>query len=158
MPSVSKPYRDWNWIVPERLAQGGFPGAHPGLFQAFDVVVYTAMEAQPKIKTPPGKHALYIPLDDDIYRPVPEKAATALHLLAQQCAQHAKYNKKVLITCWQGKNRSGMLMALTLLKLYPSWTPEQAITLIRRNRRLSGGDIALSNTMFEQFVRAHGRR
>jgi protein-tyrosine phosphatase len=154
---VSKTYSDYSWIIPGRLAQGGYPGAHPGLFQAFDVVVYMAEEAQPKIKCPPGKLALYGPMDDDIYRPVPREIGRQLHMLAQQCAQHASYNKRVLITCMQGKNRSGLVMGLTLLKLYPGWTPEQAITIIRRNRKLAGGDIALSNTMFEQYLRAYGR-
>jgi protein-tyrosine phosphatase len=155
---VSKPYGNWNWIVQPRLAQGGYPGAHPGLFQAFDVIVYMAEEAQPKIPTPPGKLALYGPIDDDIYRPVPPQVGQELHRLAHQCAQQASYNKRVLITCMQGKNRSGLLMGLTLLKLYPGWTPEQAIAIIRRNRRLTGGDIALSNTMFEMYLRQHGRR
>ncbi len=117
-----------------------------------------AEEAQPKIACPPGKIALYGPIDDDIYRPVPPQIGQQLHLLAQQCAQHASYNKRVLITCMQGKNRSGLVMGLTLLKLYPSWTPEQAIALIRRNRKLSGGDVALGNTMFAQYLRANGRR
>ena len=155
---MSKPYVDYSWILPQRLAQGGYPGAHPGLFSAFDVIVYMAEEAQPKIATPPGKIALYGPIDDDIYRPVPPAIGHELHRLAQECAKHASWGKRVLITCMQGKNRSGLVTGLTLLKLYPSWTPEQAITLIRRNRRFGGGDYALSNTMFEQYLLAHGRR
>lgn len=154
---MSTPYRDWNWILKDRIAQGGYPGAHPGLFQAFDVIVYMAEERQPKIPCPSGKIALYGPIDDDIYRPVPRDVGRQLHLLAQQVAQHVSHGKSALITCMQGKNRSGLLTGLTLLKLYPGWTPQQAITLIRRNRKFPGGDIALANTMFEQYLHAHGR-
>ena len=151
-------YRDFHWILPNRLAQGGYPGAQPSLFTKFDVVVYMAEERQPKVHAPPGKLALYAPIDDDIYRPVPLDIGHQLHLLSHQLARHVKANQRVLVTCMQGKNRSGLVVGLTLLKVFPSWTPEQAITLIRRNRRLGGGDVALSNTMFEQFLRANGRR
>lgn len=151
-------YRDYNWIVDGKLAQGAYPGAHPGLFQAFDVIVYVAKEGQPKIHTPPGKLALYCPMEDDIYRPVPPAVGAALHKTADVCAKQAGWGKKVLITCMQGKNRSGLLMGLTILKMFPSYTPEQAITLIRRRRKLGGGDIALANTMFAQYLMANGRR
>lgn len=155
---MSVPYTDYAWIVPNLIAQGAYPGAHPGLFQVFDVIVYMAEEKQPTVRTPPGKLALYGPMDDDVYRPVPTSIGNELHVLAQQCARHAAQGRKLLITCAMGKNRSGLMVGLTLLKLYPSWTPEQAIALIRRNRKLPDGDIALSNSMFEQYLRAHGRR
>lgn len=150
-------YTDYNWIIPNRIAQGGYPGASPSLFQTFDVVVYMAMEAQPKMRLPPGKIALYGPIDDDIYRPLPREVGAELHKIAAECARQAAWGKKVLITCMQGKNRSGLITALTLLKMYPAWTPEQAITIIRRNRRLRDGSQALGNTMFEMYIMAHGR-
>jgi protein-tyrosine phosphatase len=149
-----KPYADYNWIIPNRIAQGGFPGSHPGLFSAFDVIVYMAMEEQPKIRPmPPGKLALYAPIDDDIYRPLPPAVGEQLHILAAECARQASYNKRILITCMQGRNRSGLVTALTLLKLFPGWTSEQAVKIIKRNR-----PDALTNTMFEQYIHAYGRQ
>lgn len=147
-------YRDWDWIIKNSLAQGGYPGEHPGIFQAFDVVVYTAEEAQARnFKAPPGKAILRGPIDDDDYRPLPPQVGVAFDSLATQCARYAQQGGKILITCWQGRNRSGLLMALTLLKLYPSWTPQQAITLIKRNRKPIEGE-PLSNTMFLQHILA----
>jgi protein-tyrosine phosphatase len=152
-----KRYVDWNWIVNGQLAQGAYPGQHPGLFNAFDVVVYCAKEAQPRFKAPPGKAIVYCPMDDDIYRPVPDSVHRMLVERANFCAKQASWRKRVLITCVQGKNRSGLLMGMTLLRLYPTWTPEQAVRIIRQYRKLGGGDVALANTMFEQHLLAKGR-
>lgn len=146
-------YRNWNWIVPNKLAQGGYPGAHPGLFQAFDVIVYMAEEGQPKLVAPAGKAVLRGPIDDDVYRPVPAEVGRLLQQLAVQCARFVQQNKSVLITCMEGRNRSGVLMGLTLLKLYPGWPPEQAVKLIKRHRKAPSGP-ALANTMFEQYLLA----
>lgn len=151
-------YKDFHWIVDNRVAQGGYPGADPAdIFGKFDVVVYMAEEAQPRIAQPPGKLALYGPIDDDIYRPVPPRVGEQLHLLANQCATLVRNGRRVLITCMQGKNRSGLVTGLTLLKMYPGWTPKQAVELIRRRRRIPN-DRALSNTMFEQYLLQHGKR
>lgn len=151
-------YNDFHWIVDKKVAQGGYPGSDPAdIFGKFDVVVYTAEERQPRIAQPKGKLALYAPLDDDVYRPLPMRIGAQLHVLASQCASLVQRGNSVLITCQQGKNRSGLVTGLTLLKLYPSWTPKQAISLIRSRRKLDG-DIALSNTMFEQYLLAHGQR
>lgn len=152
-------YKDFHWVLDRKVAQGGYPGANPNdIFDKFDVVVYMAEEAQPRIAQPEGKLALYGPIDDDIYRPVPPKVGELLHRLGGHCASLVRSGRSVLITCQQGKNRSGLVTALTLLKLFPAWTPEQAITLIRRRRRFPHGDYALSNTMFEQYLRQHGKR
>lgn len=147
-------YNDYNWILPNKLAQGAFPDAHPGLFHAFDVVVYCAKEDQvPGFRAPPGKSVLRIPLDDDIYKPIPRPVEPYLHQLALQLCRHLNAGQKALVTCIQGKNRSGLIVGLTLLKLYPGWTAQQVITLIRRNRKLGGGEEALANPMYEQYLR-----
>lgn len=149
-------YRNWNWVVQGKLAQGGYPGTHPGLFQAFDTIVFTAEERQPRFPTPAGKLVLYVPLDDDIYRPVPPEVGLAIHQVATQCARRIQAGKSVLSTCQQGRNRSGLVTALTLMKLYPSWTTQQVITLIQRNRKTSEGG-ALENPMFTSFLLAQRR-
>lgn len=55
--------------------------------------------------------------------------------------------EKVLIRCQSGYNRSGMLMALVLIRL--GLTADQAITLLRERR---GPDV-LINSVFEGYVR-----
>ena len=60
-----------------------------------------------------------------------------------------KAGKRVLIRCQAGLNRSGLVMALVLIR--DGHTPEEAIELIRQQR----GDIALCNRIFERWLREH---
>ena len=58
-----------------------------------------------------------------------------------------KAGKKVLIRCQAGLNRSGLIMALVLMK--EGYTADEAITLIRQNR----SEWALCNSTFEKWLR-----
>lgn len=57
-----------------------------------------------------------------------------------------KRDKKVLIRCQAGWNRSGLITALVLIK--DGWTPENAIALIRQKR----SPHALCNREFVQYL------
>lgn len=57
-----------------------------------------------------------------------------------------KSGDRVLIRCQAGLNRSGLVLALILIK--DGWTPAQAINLIRESR----GQDALCNSQFEQWL------
>jgi hypothetical protein len=57
-----------------------------------------------------------------------------------------KAGKRVLVRCQAGLNRSGLVMALVLIR--EGFTPEQAVELIRQNR----GDIALCNDTFVRWL------
>jgi len=141
-----------DFIIPNRLAQGAFPGNTPKIFEHFDVVVYTAEECQPKFRNlPRGKQAYYAQLDDDIYRPVSQEIERNLWQLAGTCADHVRRGHRVLITCYMGANRSGLLMGLTLMRLN-GMSGANAVALIKQ-RRTSSEQEALSNPMFEQFLR-----
>lgn len=143
---------NFDYIVPQRLAQGAYPGKDPAMFQHWDVVVYCAEEMQPKFSTMPnGKYVYYCPLDDDIYRPVPREVGKLLWGLAGKIADHARRGHRCLITCAMGANRSGLLMGLTLMRLN-GMSGNNAVDLIKARRR-SGDQEALSNPMFEQFLR-----
>ena len=61
-----------------------------------------------------------------------------------------KSDKKVLIRCQAGLNRSGLVMALVLMR--EGYTPREAIDLIRARR----GDIALCNKIFENWLLTKG--
>lgn len=61
-----------------------------------------------------------------------------------------KRGKRVLIRCQAGWNRSGLVMALTLLMA--GYTPDKAITMLREKR----SPYALCNHYFEKWIRTHG--
>ena len=61
-----------------------------------------------------------------------------------------KAGKKVLIRCQAGLNRSGLVMALVLMR--EGHAPREAIDLIRARR----GDIALCNKTFENWLLTKG--
>ena len=65
---------------------------------------------------------------------------------------HAQWKNgdRVLIRCQAGLNRSGLVMALVLIK--EGFFPEQAISMIREHR----GEDALCNSNFEQWLMTSG--
>jgi protein-tyrosine phosphatase len=144
---------DYHWIVPG-LAQGAYPDPPQAAFEVFDVVAFMAEELQPHIQLPRGKFVFKLPLDDDVYRPVPPAVGQALHQTAAAISTYLAAGHHVLSTCAQGRNRSGILTALILMHTY-RMTPEQAIKLVQQNRR---GHDALANTMFTQWLLAQRRR
>ncbi len=78
-------------------------------------------------------------LDDDTWRKI-ESAVT-------QVVERWGSGQKVLIRCQAGYNRSGMIMALVLMRL--GLSAECAIALLRERR---GSDV-LINSVFEGYVR-----
>lgn len=146
---------DYHWIIPG-LAQGSYPDPPKSAFQTFDVVVFCAEELQPRIQPPPGKHMFKLPLDDDIYRPIPPEVSAILHQAAHSIATYLASGNKVLITCAQGVNRSGLMSALTLMYAL-RMSPRDAIKLIRSKRKTNDPDLyALCNPMFEQYLLSTG--
>lgn len=144
--------------MPNRLAQGAFPGTNPALFQAFDVVVYTAEEMQPKgMKVPAGKFVYKLRLDDDIYRPIPPEVQLAVHRMGQSLAGHLRAGHRVLVTCAMGMNRSGIVTATTLMHL-TGCSGSQAVDQVKARRRPNEGVTPLSNPIFERWLRTNGQR
>lgn len=155
-PTMSyKKQLDWNydWVVPGKLIQGGFPNPAIEAFSVIDTLVLCAEEKQPRLKPPPGKAVIRIPLDDDPYRPLPKEFAEAVRSVGAELANQIRSGRTVASTCAMGVNRSGLVSAFTLMSLY-NMTGGQAIELIRRNRRApEEGMTPLCNPMFEQHVR-----
>jgi protein-tyrosine phosphatase len=69
-----------------------------------------------------------------------------LDVLVDNAHADWKAGKRVLIRCQAGLNRSGLVMALVLIK--DGHTPAEAIALIREQR----GEAALCNPIFEQWL------
>ncbi len=69
-----------------------------------------------------------------------------LYFAVREAHADWKAGKRVLVRCQAGLNRSGLVMALVLIR--EGYTPEQAVALIRQNR----GDIALCNDTFVRWL------
>jgi protein-tyrosine phosphatase len=131
---------DYHYLLPN-LAQGSAPPRAPGM--PFDVIVLAAMEYQPDL---PGYTVLKVPLDDG---PPPDKATRmTIRHKAREIADRVRRGQRVLVTCWQGRNRSGVLAGLALVNL--GVAPDRAV---RRIQRLRNG---LTNEHFRAMV-ASGR-
>jgi protein-tyrosine phosphatase len=140
------PKFNYNWIVPG-LAQGSFPDPPKLAWDNFDVLVLCAEEHQPRIAPPPNKFVFKLPLDDDPYNQLPIEAQQVILQTAHAVGTYLVAGCRVLSTCHQGLNRSGLITALLLMRCYQMPAP-QAIQLIRAKRDRD----ALCNPMFEQFL------
>lgn len=138
---------DFNWIMPN-LAQGSYPKPPAEAFQTFNVIVFCAEEMQPRFRPPAGKWIFKIPLDDDIYRPVPADVGNLLHTAAKSIASYHLAGHPTLVTCAQGRNRSGLMNGLVMRYAY-NMAPRDVVALIKRKRA-----DALCNPMFEQYLLA----
>ena len=119
------------------LAQGSAPP--PGMRIPFDVIVLAAKEYQPEL---PGYEVMHVPLDDG---PPPDQETRArIRAAAHRIASHVREGRRVLVTCWQGRNRSGVLAGLALVEL---GLPRDRT--IRRIRTYRNG---LTNPYFRSMV------
>lgn len=148
-------YTDFDQIHPG-LFQGSYPKLTKELMQQFDVVVYCAMEKQPKAAdlklVPRGKHVVGIPLDDDSHQPITREQAAYMIKLARQLATHVRAGSRVLVTCAMGLNRSGIVTALTLMAVTGCPGPAAVGVVRQRRRPASDGTRALFNPIFARFV------
>jgi len=142
---------DYNWILPGKLAQGARPKPVYPAFGPFDVVVFTAMEYQPRVGAlPRSKEAVYLPMDDDPYRPIPPAIIQAVEVMSVKLARAIQSGRRVLVTCQMGANRSGLVTGMTLRAL--GYKGPDAVALIRAKRVLQDGEKALYNPIFAKFV------
>jgi len=132
-------------------------GSKPPIGQSlpFDVLVLTAWEVikfYPGYASPAsfsGTRVLYVPLDDAT---IPLSEATRALDAGRKAADYVRRGKRVLVTCNQGRNRSGLVTAFALMDLgYPS---TESVRRIRKAR----GDDALSNDFFVRLLHEMDRR
>lgn len=142
----------YDWVI-QNLAQGGWgdAGVEAAIDDAwndFDVIILCAEEHQgPKKKAPPGKYLYRLPLDDDPYVQLPDDVGKFIIQVASDAGSYLANGHRVLTTCHQGLNRSGLASALMLMKYYGMSASESA-KLIRSRRDRD----ALCNPMFVQFL------
>jgi protein-tyrosine phosphatase len=128
------------YIIPKYLAQGSVPLDYD-LRGRFDTVVLCAEELQ---DVPlPGVEVIHAPLDDA--KPTQEEVSIAWKA-AKRVAKRVNANRRVLVTCAMGLNRSGLVTGFTLIML--GFTAQQAIDVIRMAR----GQRALFNEHFVKLL------
>ena len=97
------------------LWQGPFPppDAVDLRSSGFDVLVLCAKEAQPPASAYPGVDVVHAPFDDRGQPPTLHELTTAA-CAARVAASERSAGRSVLVTCWMGQNRSGLVSALAL--------------------------------------------
>ena len=131
------------------LYMGRRPPPDPRIGQVFDAVVLTAYEYQPKAGEYGRALVLHVPLDDMTGKPPTEHEKALACEAGKAVARWVKQGKRVLVTCRQGRNRSGWVTGLALLEL--GVPVQRAIDAIRRVR----GNDALENPHFVEELRRY---
>lgn len=133
----------WQGGLPEIVAPGS-PYA-----EAFDVLVLCAKEIQPDLRVD-GLEVIHCPLDDD-YDHMPVADMMSAVACSQVVSRRLKAGARVLSTCHHGRNRSGLVSAMSIVRTF-GVKPSQAIRMVRNARRY-----ALQNPQFLMFLMAGER-
>lgn len=136
-------------ILP-RLWQGSAP-AHGATLQhlGFDLVVFCALEWQPRPAKYRGVRVLLSPNDDDPTRALRPAELRRFLRTANVVAEHLRRGHTVLTTCIQGRNRSGLVNALALVNLY-KMSGSEALALVQSKRAN-----ALTNPQFQKLLKVY---
>lgn len=139
---IPVPEDGWNEIVPGLYQGGVLRQIHTCQDGGFDIVVTLAPGYLPDLlRVHREAQDIHIPIMDS-----PEVAEDALHGLAQHLNRALDAGKRVLVRCEAGLNRSGLVVALTLIER--GMTPREAIDLIRERR----DKWALCNRAFNDYL------
>ena len=128
---------DYDYLIPG-LAQGSVPPS--GVQLPFDVVVLAAYECQPEPSVP----TIFRAALDDSGPPPNHIDKIVIRETAKEVARRVRAGQRVLVTCRQGRNRSGVISGLALVEL--GMSGRQAAELIRRIRN------GLTNPYFYEMV------
>lgn len=149
----------WN----DRLYMGAFPqpGTNVGA-EGFDLLVICAVERLYLLGRPSESFTtaafscptLHAPFDDGA---VDDEVVANVVRGVKATTRALVDGEKVLVTCNAGKNRSGLVVAVSLLALFPKMLPNDVVALIRRRRKLPYGDRALTNEDFVALIRCWKR-
>jgi protein-tyrosine phosphatase len=152
--NVDWPNAEYHEIIPN-LFQGGHDWAEGGKIKgassstvsgdkSWDYVVSAYF--LPREKSLPQCDTRFVLFDDTEYG-LEEETWSRIQSAVDEVVDRWRNGQKVLIRCQAGYNRSGMIMALVLMRLGEN--AEDAIKRIRLRR----GKHALVNKVFEDYVR-----
>jgi protein-tyrosine phosphatase len=148
-PAMALPVKYSYSIIQPDLAMGGAITDSSAAFEEFDILVLCAGEWQPHVSLPEEdreKRVIRVPYDDSHSALIPS-VLKSLHKAAEELTEEHKRGKRILITCMAGRNRSGLLTALVLMKRF-GFPAHDAIQTIKERR----GDFALTNTTFTSYL------
>lgn len=132
------------------LWMGSFPEMGDSLVRAgFHTLALCACDHQPPTECFFGVEVARIDLRDD-GSPVPHDQFWEAVRLAKHLARRVRAGRPVLVTCRHGRNRSGLVAALTLAAL-TGCSGQRASDIVRRRRRSPYGG-ALTNAEFCQTL------
>lgn len=134
--------------IDANLWMGSAPQVGPGLrTMGFGGLVLCAAEYQPPAQQfaglPVGRYGFSDSLD------VAHTDLAIAEAAADFAARLARTGRNVLITCMQGRNRSGLVTALALTQF--GFSPVRAVRLVQRRRRSVHGR-ALANPAFVRYL------
>lgn len=105
-------------IIPKLLYIGSAPSIGHALRNAdFHVLVLCASEYQPPDRDFPGVQVIHCPLEDVAGEIPSEAARDRLCYAVNVAAKSVRNGRKVLASCLQGRNRSGLVVALVVAEL-----------------------------------------
>lgn len=141
---------DAHEIIPG-LWQGSLPprGSLVAL-EGFDTLVLTAVEYQFSSVYFPGVEVIRAP-NEDAGEPLTHPQLQVAVWAAKEVVKRLQAGEKVLVTCAQGINRSGLVVALTLHFLH-GWPGRICIQAVRLKRKPRQGHKALTNPYFVQAL------
>jgi len=130
------------------LHQGQWPPVGAWLqHRGFDVLVLTAAEHQPPASSFPGVRVIRFPMDDDCHD-WPSSRLMELRRLSTWLSRAVNAGQKVLVTCQMGLNRSGIVVAATVMQL--TGAPALDVVAMMRRRR---DPAVLCNPVFVEILR-----
>ena len=94
----------------------------------------------------PGVEVIYAPNDDRSDTPPTKEQLLGALRAARVVTERVKASKRVLVTCMQGRSRSGLVSALSLYLL--GVKPSEAVNIIKNKRQRH----ALSNPRFVEAL------
>jgi len=132
--------------IAPKLYQGGVPPFGTVLAdKGIEVLVLCAEEWQPGPALFPGVEVLACPYADRGDSLTPARLAK-IHRTAERVARRVLAERRTLVTCAAGLNRSGLVTALALTMIY-GCSGEEAIRWVQRER-----PGALTNRAFVAFL------
>lgn len=116
--------------------------------RGFDCLILAAREYQPDSACfSSGISVIHTPMRD-IGIPMTKEEMRSSIQTAKKVVRIVSENKVILSTCYQGLNRSSLIIALALILGNPGTSADEAVQLIRSAR----GSMALSNPYFVRFI------
>jgi len=150
-----------NEITP-RLYMGSVPPVGSEVYKSgFSLLVLCALPDEYrhvyKIKSDqsiaslfPNTQVIIVSLNDNFLTKPSQEEKERILRSSSDVVNSIRNNRKVLITCMQGRNRSGLVAALAIRELC-GWSGSQAKSRVRLKRKLEHG-VALMNPQFVQIL------